>query len=1067
MGAGGQKMPVTKYGMSLHFGVCLKADTLLRIVIKEKEAWTGVVEDQQSFIIHKPELFGGIDKEGGVDGVVYWLPGNSDQIVDDVLARKFGRANGADCPGYRGIATIAFVGPAGTPYSGFDWSKKVKGKKGFYLSANVPYLPGFWVTVRRAPVGLDESIALVPRLGENFFPYAAGSAGGFGLESAQFTPDGRTMVVVAGGNYQVWDVIGHTLTGTYSTTAGAFALAEGGFYALNGFAFQDLIFVSLGGGETVVVDNADFPGIMGKVFYVNGMVYMTGALGGAGYQVSTSGIGTPISYVGVIDWFFGMPNSETWGVADSGSDLVLTNVTAGTSFTVASPTTGTAYGMMNVEGNILVYQNGYLILIDVDTETVVDSASGIDIDTPELAFRNVIGGSRSIWGEVTEYNTVTLAPRRTVNLSDWAPAGSIQSGVYSPTDHALISKPLFTNEFQFRQLDRGGYDANPAHVIFEALTNTDWGMGSPTTLIDVASFEDAAITLSEESLGISLIWTRQSSVQDFIQEVLDHIQGVVFVDPSTGLLTLRLIRGDYNPATLDVIDPSNARMISFSRKIWGDIANEINVSWTNPDTEQEETVTVQDLASIAAQGGIVSDSRNYYGVRTAILAQRLAQRELRSAGAPLAGCEVEVNRQFWQARPASVYKVTWPEHGLSEVVFRVAEVDYGKPGDMSLKLTLIEDVYGLDVGEYTEPPTTLWEDPATPPEAIEQSKVITLPLYMATQSTVDTSGAVYPEVLAGILGTTSNEDVLDYELWGEFTDTLGNVSWSKIGDRSVLGYGTLTDALDAEAATAGVGISDLVGTAVPEAGAFALIGDGGEDECELALVTAAASTYTLSRGVLDTVPRAWPATTPVWFIASDALIEDTSTRSAGETVRYRLLTRTSLGLLPLEQSPVVSYELTERPWLPTRPANITIDSVQFNTVDTPVDMIGETEVPVTWSNRNRLLEDGQVLVWTDGDVTPETDQTTTITIFTADETTVLDTITGLSGTSHDIPIASFLGVGLAKVVLTASRTDDDGTFESLQGHGIWVQVDEVGGARVSEDGDLRVTEDGDPRVTED
>jgi hypothetical protein len=143
----------------------------------------------------------------------------------------------------------------------------------------------------------------------------------------------------------------------------------------------------------------------------------------------------------------------------------------------------------------------------------------------------------------------------------------------------------------------------------------------------------------------------------------------------------------------------------------------------------------------------------------------------------------------------------------------------------------------------------------------------------------------------------------------------------------------------------------------------------------------------------------------------------------------------------LAQAPVVSYTLTERPWLPNRPANVLVDgTVAFNTLLTPHDMTGAPDVPTSWANRNRMLEDGLVLAWTDGDVTPETGQTTTITVLDEDGVTVLDTHTGLTGTSFDVPAASFGSADIAILRFSASRTDADGTFDSLQWHDIYVQV---------------------------
>jgi hypothetical protein len=121
-------------------------------------------------------------------------------------------------------------------------------------------------------------------------------------------------------------------------------------------------------------------------------------------------------------------------------------------------------------------------------------------------------------------------------------------------------------------------------------------------------------------------------------------------------------------------------------------------------------------------------------------------------------------------------------------------------------------------------------------------------------------------------------------------------------------------------------------------------------------------------------------------------------------------------------------------------------------------------VPVEWSNRNRLTEDSQVLTWTDATVDPEEGQTTTIKVLTPDGLTVLDTITGLAGTSYDIPLTSFGGEAIGRVDVYASRTDADGDFLSLQAMGIYVQVGTQ--VRATEDESTRLTEGDEARVTE-
>jgi hypothetical protein len=896
VGKGGAKQQVTKFYMSQHFGICAAADRLKRIVIKEKDAWTGSLTDQTKFSFRDDDLFGGITKEGGATGAVYWLPGKDDQVLPDELAIKLGRSGGADCPGYRGIASAFFTG-SDTPTPGTD------GRPGFFWTANTPYLPGVWIEVERAPVGLDPAIALIPR-----------------------TADSLTIV---GTRYRYFKLNVDT-----SSAAGVFDLIE---WEMAAFA---------GGPDRVI---------------------------GAAATASTPSGGQPVSCV--VDGYYhtGPFESTTlpaWIKIDLGTGNAL------------SPAEARFY--INPYSGGYAYPTRFQIL-----------GSNDDVTYTELGN----------WDSVVMGAGANIFP---------LPGGEI---------------PV-----------PGAGDANPAHIIYECLTNTDWGMGSPETGMDFGAFSACATTLYNENFGLSMIWVRQTEIESFVQEVLDHIQAVLFVDPSTGLLTLKLIRADYDEAKLPVITPDNADLTNFGRKLWGDIANEIVVTWTNPASEQDETVTAHDLASIVTQG-VVTDSRNYYGVRSAALAARLAARDLRSSGAPLATCECEVDRTQWRLRPASVLKVEWPEYGLAGVVMRVTDIDYGKAGDPTIKLKLLEDVFGLDAGDYVTPPSSSWEDPSTPPARLTIERVFTLPYFMANEQ-ADLTAAGYPEVLAGILGTTDASDTFNYDLWSDVTLSNGSTEWQALATNNVIGHSTLTADLAAEATSTGVGFDTIIGKTAPTVSGFVLIGDDGEDGNEFALIDATGATYTLRRGVLDTVPRAWPAGTPVWFVDGSTIFEDPTTRSSGEVVEYKLLSRTSKGLLALAFADLVTYTLTDRPWQPSRPANVQVSGVRFNTALTPVDMRTRTDpwVTISWANRNRLTEDSQILAWTDASVTPETGQTTTVEVLSEDLGTVLATHTGLTGTSYNVPDADFAGHSIVFIRASASRTDADGTFTNLQAHGLFVQV---------------------------
>lgn len=592
------------------------------------------------------------------------------------------------------------------------------------------------------------------------------------------------------------------------------------------------------------------------------------------------------------------------------------------------------------------------------------------------------------------------------------------------------------------------YDANPAHMIYECLVNDDWGMGAVASAIDVDSFIDASEVLYMEGFGLSMIWTRQTKIEDFVTEVIDHINATIFVSPITGLLTLKLIRGDYDIGTLAEVTPDNAKLSKFQRKAFGEIINEIVVTWTNPDNEQDETVTYQDLGMVAAENGeIISDGRNYYGVRNKDLAFNLAVRDVRQAAYPMATCDAEFDRSLWNVTPGSVVKVTWPEHGVSELVMRVGAVDYGKVGDSKIKCSLVEDVFAYLVAEYDEAPGTAWEDTSTPPAPMDYTRVITLPLYLALAAeTALPENPEYPEVIAGVLASSASTDCYGYELLAETTLPDGSTEWESYGSNASLGRADLVADLPAEITSDPVTFGPIIGNTRPGNSVFVFIGGDAvaEEDLEIALASdsATAGAYLLKRGVLDTVPKAWPAGTPCTFVTLSVEIDDPTIRSDGETVDYKLLSKTSLGSLDFDSAPTLSGPLTGRPYYPNRPANVKVDAVGFESL--PINYVdasdsGLTYVVVTWNERNRLLEDNQVLAWDDATMTAEAGQTTTVTVLDRVTRAVETTNAALAGTSYNLDKADFGSLVYGIVRVTSER---DG-FESLTGHEIVVKVKDL------------------------
>jgi hypothetical protein len=348
-------------------------------------------------------------------------------------------------------------------------------------------------------------------------------------------------------------------------------------------------------------------------------------------------------------------------------------------------------------------------------------------------------------------------------------------------------------------------------------------------------------------------------------------------------------------------------------------------------------------------------------------------------------------------------------------------------------------------------------------------QIFTLPYFMAANSDLASEGVeiAYPSVVAGILASSDNPDGWEYDLLDEVALPSGDLEAEVIASNNIIGKASLPMPMVREATSLAVDFGDLIGNTEPQLGGFVMLGDGDEETAEIAMVIAdnGDGTYDLARGVLDTVPRNWPAGTAAFFIDEGTVFEDPLLRSAGETVDYKLLMRTSQGTLAADDADLESYTLTERPYLPLRPADVLIDGQAFSSPSVPIDETAAyIDILITWANRNRIAEDSQVLRWDDATVTPESGQTTTIEV--RDLAGVLITAhTGLTGTSFDLPLASFGSEGIAEVRVFSSRTDGDGTFASLQYWSEWVRV--AGTSRRTEDDVERITESGTIRLTED
>lgn len=589
-------------------------------------------------------------------------------------------------------------------------------------------------------------------------------------------------------------------------------------------------------------------------------------------------------------------------------------------------------------------------------------------------------------------------------------------------------------------------DANPAMMIFESLTNPIWGMGYPVNSINIESFRNAAETLFLEDFGLSMQWREQMSIEKFIQEVIDHIHAQVYVNPTNGLWEIVLIRGGYNLATAMEINPQNSTLRNQQRKATGEIINEIVIEWTDPNNEEKKTKTYQDLASIAQTGEIVSATRNYYGVRNEALANRLGARDLREASYPLWSASVTANRTLRSVLPGMVLRLVWPEDGITSMAVRVLKVDYGTAGSRAVKFDVIEDIFGLAQTTYSDEETTGWVPPSAAPLPVAQVRPITAPLSLLLRSGYslgDLSDDDFPSTVVALFAGDEAQQIESIDVLGPSLLPTGTVTTAITGTIDPSPYGDLPAGLpnEAQSVLSAAVVNAICAPQEAAEGAFLYI-DGDDASGEIVMLFSfneIAQTWQVARGLYDTVPRAHPAGTRAWWIGSSLGMDDPGTSAAGVPVDYKLLPLTTGGRLDPALAPVVPFTPSDRPYAPIRPGNTQIAGAGFG-VAAFVEPSLPPSVSVTWSNRNRLSEDTIAPLWTDGNVTPEPGQTTTLRVLEPFSGALLTQFTGLVGTTYALDTSSLSLYRFYQIEFVSVR---DG-FESIQGATRTLDLQRVG-----------------------
>ena len=544
-------------------------------------------------------------------------------------------------------------------------------------------------------------------------------------------------------------------------------------------------------------------------------------------------------------------------------------------------------------------------------------------------------------------------------------------------------------------------DMNPAHIIRECLTDPDWGMGYNEEDIDDDTFMTAADKLYDEGMGISLLWNSQIIIEEFIKEIVKHIEASLFVDRTSGKFVLKLIRDDYDPDDLIELGEDEIDKIEdFKRPQFGELTTSVTVKYWASISNTEGSITLQDIALEQMQQAAINTTIQYPGFSNAVIASRCAQRDLKTLSSQLFSCTVYTDRTAKDLQIGSVFKLTWPDYELSQAIVRVTGIAYGDGKNNRIRLSCAEDVFSLPDTAYITPSDPAWVDPNGPPTAATSRLAFEVPylelVQKEGQTAIDDLLADTPEagrvgIAAGRPGSAINARM----------QTDAGSGYTEAGLADFCPTATLSGDLDRISTV--FPITDAVDITQVVLGSWCQCGTE-----IMAVVALSSSSMEVERGCLDTVPTTHSDGATIFFWDNDSG-QDSTQYLDGESINIKLQPLTGSGELTLADAPVDVVTLDSRAIRPYPPGNLKIQAEYF-------PALAEGDLVLTWAHRNRLTQTGDSLVgFPEASITPEAGTTYTLRFYN-ESNTLVRTVTGITGTTYTY----------------SSETSDGGPFNPIR-----------------------------------
>jgi hypothetical protein len=536
----------------------------------------------------------------------------------------------------------------------------------------------------------------------------------------------------------------------------------------------------------------------------------------------------------------------------------------------------------------------------------------------------------------------------------WGQSPSIQSPSFEVSHH---SNSLEIGDCM--HIMPNGYDANAIEVLYDLIVNKWANLGIDPAYIDTENWREVGRTTWAEGNGVSVQLSNPSTGGTVAKEIMAQLNAMLYQDPSTGLIKIKLIRNDYVVSDLPVLGPSEISEVrNWSRVLWSQTLNKVRVKYKNRANQYNDGIAPQeDFANIRYQGKIRSGNIDMPLCYDSTLAATLAARELSNVAIPLLKVDLVINREAAALIPGGAFNLVWPEYGVASMVMRARKIGLGRREEGKVTISAVQDEFSSPLLTTVVPPVTDSPTEDFPALDITAFTLWELPYWLTVKIAGDLPGYYRLASLVGAPSAASvdysayidtgglpedDDQVLaaaSYNSSAQLNADLAQYAGWAAGFVPVLTIKSVTDvAILADGSTATVRAGSGMFLLNGELLAYETFTDNGDGTFDL---------ETVHRSLLDTGYQAGAADDVLWFLDDVEGLFTTEVLPVAQSVYFIDHTFTDY----LSESLATRHAITPagRKDLPVPPDGVTVEGVRA----LAQVMLVDTAYTIAWLERSR------------------------------------------------------------------------------------------------------------------